>query len=75
MSFIGLLYGLQHVLVDAEGDGGGEREQRHVRQHGDDAAARQRHQHHQARAQRRARPRRAPPVDQRLDCNTTTPFV
>lgn len=72
MSVIGLLHRLQHVLVDAEGDGGGERQQRGVGQHRHHGAARQRHQQRQPRAQRRPAVRRAAPVDQRLHCNSAS---
>lgn len=66
MTLVGLLHGLQHVLVDAEGDGGDEGQQRAVRQHRHHRAARERHQQHQAGTQSGTRPRRTPPVDQGL---------
>lgn len=69
MTIVGLLHGLEDVFVDAEGDGGGQRQQRHVGQHRHHGAARQRHQQREAGAQRRARSRRHPPVDQRLHWN------
>lgn len=75
MSLVGLLHGLQHVLVDAEGDGGGQRQQRAVGRHRHHGAAGQRHQQRQPRAQRRARPGRRPPVDQRLHCNRTRAYL
>ena len=58
MPLVGLLDCLQHVLIYAEGHSHGKGQQRTVRQHGHHGAAREGHQQRQARAQRRARPRR-----------------
>lgn len=63
MPVISLLNGLQNAFVDAEADGGRQREEWGVGQHGDHGAAGQGHQEGQASAQGGARSRRVPPVD------------
>lgn len=70
MSFIGLLYGLKDIFVDAEADSCGQSEERYVSKHRHHGATCQRHQQRQTGAQRRARPCWLAPVYQRLHWKT-----
>lgn len=64
----GLLHGLDHGLVDAEGDGDAEEGEQQVGDDADDAERRQREQHQHGQAERQAGLLGVPPVDQILHC-------
>lgn len=68
MSVAGLLHGLDHRLVDAEGDGDAEQGEQQVGHHADDAEGGQRQQHQHGHAKHHARLLGVPPVDQILHC-------
>lgn len=64
VSFVGLLNGLQYVLVDAEGEGSREHCQRQVGHHRDDGAAGERQQQDETRRERRSALLGVLPIDQ-----------
>lgn len=75
MPLAGLLNGLDHGLVDAEGDGDTEQSEEQVGDHTDDAEGRQRQQQQQRHAKDDARFFGVTPVDQILHCKESETSV